>query len=76
MSGHPNKNILKNNNSSVKENVVEFKTPVYSQKEISIIKYLSGYVFSTLYRRLRRSKSTKHLLETQCLQLLLAASLL
>ena len=59
-------------NSSVKENVVEFKTPVYSQKEMSIIKYLSGYVFSTLYRRLRRSKSTQHLLGIQCLQLLLA----
>ena len=39
---------------------------------MSIIKYLSGYVFSTLYRRLRRSKSTQHLLGIQCLQLLLA----
>ena len=58
-------------NSTVKENIVEFETPTYSKKDCSIIKYLSGYVFSTIYRRLRRSKSTQNLLGIQCLDFLL-----
>ena len=59
-------------NSNGKENIVEFEIPVYSKKKSSIVKYLSGYVFSTIYRRLRRSKSTQNLLGTQCQHFLLA----
>ena len=48
--------------SKVKDSLVEFPTPSYSIKEITIIKYLSGYVFGTIYRRIRRSKSTQSML--------------
>lgn len=57
--------------SIVKENTVEFPKPCYSAKEINIIKYLSGYVFSTMYRRLRRSKATQSMLGVQCLNILI-----
>ena len=53
-------------NSKVKENIVEFEIPVYSKKESSIVKYLSGYMFSTIYCCLRCSKSTQNVLGTQC----------
>ena len=59
-------------NSKVKENIVEFEIPVYSKKESSIVKYLSGYMFSTIYCCLRCSKSTQNVLGTQCQHFLLA----
>ena len=59
-------------NSKVKENIAEFEIPVYSKKESSNVKYLSGYVFSTIFCHLRRSISTQNLLGTQCQHFLLA----
>ena len=44
----------------------------YSTKEVSIIKYLSGYVFGTLYRRIHRSQSTRNMISVQCISVLLA----
>ena len=58
--------------SKVKDSLVEFPTPSYSIKEIAIIKYLSGYVFGTIYRRIRRSKSTQSMLGIQSLSILLS----
>ena len=58
--------------SKVKDSLVEFPTPSYSIKEMTIIKYLSGYVFGTIYRRIRRSKSTQSMLGIQSLSILLS----
>ena len=45
----------------------------YSEKERSIIAYLSGYVFGTFYRRIRFSKSAnENVYHQQCLAFLLA----
>ena len=43
-----------------------------SPKEKSIICYLGGYVFGTLYRRLRFSKTNKNIFNQQSLSILLA----
>ena len=41
--------------SVVKESSVDLKSDIsYSPKEVSTIKYLSGYVFGTVYRRIHR----------------------
>ena len=53
-----------NNNTST---VVELNC-----KEKNIVTYLSGYVFSTLHRRLRRSKKYSEESSVQCLSLLAA----
>ena len=53
-----------NNNTST---VVELNC-----KEKNIVTYLSGYVFGTLYRRLRRSKTYSEESSVQCLSLLAA----
>lgn len=58
--------------SVVKESSVELSSPSYTSKENNIIKYLSGYVFGTVYRRLRQSKVTQSMLGLQCLHLLIA----
>ena len=55
--------------SLVKESSVEFLSPSYTSKEENIIQYLSGYVFSTVYRQ---SKSTQSMLGLQSLNLLIA----
>ena len=51
---------------------MEFSVPTYSTKENNIIQYVSGYVFSTIYGRLKFSKATQSMLGMQCLPLLLA----
>ena len=51
---------------------MESSVPTYSTKENNIIQYLSGYVFSTIYGRLKFSKATQSMLGMQCLPLLLA----
>ena len=58
--------------ASVKDSSVEFSVPTYSTKENNIIRYLSGYVFSTIYSRLKFSKATQSMLGMQCLPLFLA----
>lgn len=62
--------------STFKEDVLTFKhdSRQFSDKERSIICYLSGYVFGTFYRRIRFSKSSCNtsLYHQQCLSLLLA----
>ena len=57
--------------SVVKESSVDKSDISYSPK-VSIIKYLSGYVFGTVYRRIRRSQLTRNMLSVQCLSILLA----
>ena len=42
--------------SNVKESPVEFHKPAFATKEVNFIKYLSGHVFGTVYRRIRRCK--------------------
>ena len=61
-------------NAEVKENHVDFSSNnnTFTKKENSIIRYLAGYVISTVYRRLRRSKSTLSQLGSQSLDLKLA----
>ncbi|XP_057298339.1 uncharacterized protein LOC130629219 [Hydractinia symbiolongicarpus] len=44
----------------------------FSPKEKQIIKYLAGYVFGTLYRRIRRSKQSRSILNLQSIHLLIA----
>ena len=44
----------------------------FTEKESDIIKYLSGYVFGTIYRRIRLSKSAQSMLGFQSLSILLA----
>ena len=44
----------------------------FSAKEVDIIKYLAGYVFGTVYRRLRNNKYTRNMLGEQSLCVLLA----
>ena len=59
--------------SKVKENVVEFsKTVPFTPKEQNIIQYLSGYVFGTLYRRIKVSKQCQSDHSICSLQLLTA----
>ena len=62
--------------SSIKNNILEFaeKSHEFTEKEKSIICYLSGYVFSTFYRRVRFSnkKSSDNIYHQQYLSLLLA----
>ena len=46
---------------------------ILTEKDISIISYLSGYVFGTFYRRLRSTKSnTSSYYQQQCLSFLMA----
>ena len=59
--------------STVKESTVEFTQQVnFTSKEENIIKYLSGYVFGTLYRQIRRSNSSQTMFGVQSLYILLA----
>ena len=59
--------------STIKENNVDFSVATnFSKKENNIISYLSGYVFSTLYRRIKRSKPCQSMLGLQSLSILLA----
>eukprot|EP00795_Rhopilema_esculentum_P012563 gene12563-3259_t len=44
----------------------------FSVKEVNLIQYLSGFVFGTVYRRIRRSNNTKNMLGNQSLSILLA----
>ena len=44
----------------------------FTEKESYIIKYLSGYVFGTIYRHIRLSKSAQSMLGFQSLSILLA----
>ena len=62
--------------SNVNESTVDFTPPIkFSHKEQNIIKYLSGYVFGTLYRRIRTSKSCQNMFGVQSLHILLAGKL-
>ena len=59
--------------STVKESTVDFTRQVsFTSKEENIIKYLSGYVFGTLYRRIRRYNSSQRMFGVQSLCILLA----
>ena len=44
----------------------------FTSKEENIIKYLSGYVFGTLYRRIRTSNSSQSMFGVQSLFILIA----
>ena len=61
----------------IKDDVLSFEKENYnfSEKEKSIICYLSGYVVGTFYRRIRFSRSSNKdvLYHKQCLSILLAA---
>ena len=50
----------------------EFKEVELNQKEKEIVSYLSGYVISTLYRRLRFSQKHRQTSHQQCLSFLMA----
>ena len=57
----------------VQDHAVEFSSCInFSKKEFSIIKYLGGYVFGTLYRRIKRSKHCQSQFSLQCIHLLTA----
>lgn len=59
--------------ATIKEGNVVFNDPVsFSPKEVNLIHYLSGYVFGTVYRRIRRSNCTRSMLGVQSLSILLA----
>ena len=58
--------------SEVRKEVLAFTQPNFSQKDMDVIRYLSGYVISTVYRRLYRKKVQSEL-GVECKDLLLAA---
>ena len=63
--------------SSMNENVVNFENvgKTFTERQKSIIAYLSGYVFGTMYRRIRFSKLTHNsadIYHRQCLSFLIA----
>ena len=59
--------------STIKEGNLDFSVAAnFSKKENNIISYLSGYVFSTFYRRIKSSKSCQSKFGFQSLSLLLA----
>ena len=51
---------------------METETGNFSEKEIAIVTYLSGYVFATLYRRIRSSIKWNTINDQQCLAILRA----
>ena len=59
--------------ATVNEGNVAFSRPVsFSSREVNIIQYLCGYVFGTVYRRIRRSNSTRSMLGLRSVSILLA----
>ena len=62
------------NNSKYSENLQpkKFDPASFSKKDIACNSYLSGYVFSTFYRRIRHSKRWNTHRSQMCLSLLLA----
>lgn len=62
------------NSSKHSENLQpkKFDPATFSKKDTACISYLSGYVFSTFYRRIRRSKRWNTHRSQMCLSLLLA----
>ena len=60
--------------STFKDDILTFShyCTKFTEKEKSIICYVSGYVFSTIYRRIRFSKKIKTTFHQQCLSILLA----
>ena len=62
------------NNSKYSERLLpkKFDPASFSKKDIACISYLSGYVFSTFYRRIRHSRRWNTERSQMCLSLLLA----
>ena len=60
--------------STVKDSVVDFNVNLQTlaQKEKTIAKYLSGYAFGTLYRRIRCSDHRRSIMNIQSLSILYA----
>ena len=59
--------------SVIKESSVDLVSDIlFTKKELNIINYLSGYVFSTFYRRIRTSKTSQSIHGSQSLHILLA----
>ena len=57
----------------VQDHAVDFSSCInFSKKEFSVIKYLGGYVFGTLDRRIKRSKHCQSQFSLQCIHLLTA----
>ena len=63
--------------ASFQNDIITFKhdSHQFTEKEKSIITYLSGYVFSTFYCRIRVSSKVSTLYHKQCLSFLFAISL-
>ena len=60
--------------AAIQNDIVDFdceNTEIFSEKDLSLLSYLGGYVFGTFYRRIRRKKSSS-LYAQQCLSFLLA----
>ena len=47
------------------------ETGIFSEKDLSLISYLGGYVFGTCYRRIRCSTKDTGLYSQQCLSFLM-----
>lgn len=60
--------------ATYEKDVITFShdTDQFTERETSIIAYISGYVFGTMYRRIRFSKSERTVYHQQCLSFLLA----
>ena len=58
---------------TIKESYDDLESNIsFTKKEQNIISYLSGYVFGTFYRNIRKSKSSQGIFGYQGLQILLA----
>ena len=61
------------NGLTIKESSDDLESNIsFTKKELNIISYLSGYLFGTFYRRIRKSKSSQSIFGYQSLQILLA----
>ena len=58
---------------TIKESSDDLESNIsFTKKELNIISYLSGYVFGTFYRRIRKSESSQSMFGYQSSQILLA----
>ena len=56
----------------IKDDILSFNDEKFSEKEKAIVGYLSGYVFGTMYRRIRFNAKSSDEYPQQCLSILLA----
>ena len=75
VANHVLNHIKKSKSVTVKDSCLQFSRAPFTDKELNIVKYLSGYVFSTFYRPLKYSKVSRSILGIQSTNLLMAGKM-